>query len=261
MAAGKWIGGILGWMAGGPLGALAGLAIGAIFDYGLDDVNKQDSNSNQSTGRQYGQRSEEGQRNSFLFALLVLVSYVIKADGRVMHSEMEATRRFLRNNFGPEAQLQGEAILSRLFQEHNIRGRASFAATVADCCRQVADNIDRAQRLQLLSLLATVARADGTVSPEEAEAVRQCAVWMRLTVDDAEAALSLGGDTLADAYKVLGVQPTATNDEVRRAYRKLALEYHPDRVSALGEDVRKVAERKMQLINDAKERIYKARGM
>ena len=57
------------------------------------------------------------------------------------------------------------------------------------------------------------------------------------------------------------ISPNATDDEVRKAYRKMALKHHPDKVATLGEDVRKAAEQKFQQINDAKERIYKARGM
>ena len=68
-------------------------------------------------------------------------------------------------------------------------------------------------------------------------------------------------DKLNEAYKVLGIEPTATDDEVRKAYRQMALKHHPDRVAALGEDVRKAAERKFQEINEAKERIYNARGL
>ena len=73
--------------------------------------------------------------------------------------------------------------------------------------------------------------------------------------------LNLKSNTLEDAYKVLEISPNATDDEVRKAYRKMALKHHPDKVATLGEDVRKAAEQKFQQINDAKERIYKARGM
>lgn len=73
--------------------------------------------------------------------------------------------------------------------------------------------------------------------------------------------LNLGGDSLADAYKVLEIDPSVTDEEVRAAYRRLALKHHPDRVATLGEDIRKAAEEKFQNINNAKERIYKARGM
>ena len=73
--------------------------------------------------------------------------------------------------------------------------------------------------------------------------------------------LHLEGDSLEDAYKVLGVSADASDAEVKKAYRKLALEHHPDRVAALGDDVRKAAEKKFQEINAAKERIWKARGI
>jgi DnaJ like chaperone protein len=73
--------------------------------------------------------------------------------------------------------------------------------------------------------------------------------------------LHLEGDSLEDAYKVLGVSPQATDEEVKKAFRRLALEHHPDRVAKLGEDVRRAAEKKFQEINAAKERIYKARGL
>ena len=73
--------------------------------------------------------------------------------------------------------------------------------------------------------------------------------------------LNLKGESLADAYKVLEIEPSATDEEVRKAFRKLALKHHPDRVATLGEDERRAAEEKFQQINNAKERIYKARGM
>jgi DnaJ like chaperone protein len=73
--------------------------------------------------------------------------------------------------------------------------------------------------------------------------------------------LNLEKDHLESAYKVLGMSPDATDDELKKAYRRLALEHHPDRVAALGEDVRKAAEKKFQEINAAKERIWKARNL
>ena len=73
--------------------------------------------------------------------------------------------------------------------------------------------------------------------------------------------LHLEGDSLEDAYKVLGVSPDASDDELRKAYRRLALDHHPDRVAKLGDDVRRAAEKKFQEINAAKDRIWKARGL
>lgn len=262
MAAGKWIGGFIGWMAGGPLGALAGLAIGAMFDCGVGNGDKQARGNDFSSAGGYDNRnSYEGQRNGFLFSLLVLASYIIRADGRVMHSEMNIVRRFLSQNFGDDAVKQGEDILSKLFDVQKQQGISGFKNTVADCCAQIAANMDYSQRLELLSLLVLISQADGNVAREEIEAMKECARWMQMTDADVDSMLNLKGNTLDDAYKVIGVEPTATDDEVRQAYRKLALQHHPDRVAALGDDIRKAAEEKFKEINEAKERIFKARGI
>ena len=84
---------------------------------------------------------------------------------------------------------------------------------------------------------------------------------MALSAQEVESMLNLGGKTLDEAYKVLEIEPTATDDEVKKAYRKMALKHHPDRVATLGEDVKKAAEEKFQQINNAKEMIFKARGI
>ena len=108
MGFGKWIGGYLGFVSAGPLGALVGFIVGALFDSMTDSSFKSEYNytSYDDNQRGYSQQQEyEGQRNSFLISLLTLASYIIKADGKVMHSEMELVRQFLRQNFGEIAAL------------------------------------------------------------------------------------------------------------------------------------------------------------
>lgn len=279
MAAGKWIGGVLGFITAGPLGALAGYALGSLFDRGLDEVNRDGDRSYNNayeaySGQQGGygdsysrqQHSYEGQRNSFMFSLLVLSSYIISADGKIMHSEMELVRRFLRQNFGEEACKQGESILLKLFEQQKRLGMAEYRTVIQDSCHQIRSNMMYEQRLQLLNFLVMIAQADNVVAPEEVAALKEVAIHMGLSAEDVEQMLNLQGgasatNSLDDAYKVLGISPTATNDEVKAAYRKMALKHHPDKVAALGEDVRRAAEKKFQEINDAKDRIYKARGL
>lgn len=254
MGMSKWIGGVLGWMAGGPLGALAGYALGALFD-----------SANKEAEQAYGNTSSyEGQRNSFLFSLLTLASYVISADGRIMHSEMEYMRRFLRTNFGEGAVVQGEQILRNLFEERKQmenRQPGSFANTIRQCGAQIAANMPYGERLQLLSFLAGIAKADGQVTPDEVQALKEIARAMLLTEQEVDSMLNLGAASMDSAYKVLEIEPTATDDEVKKAYRRLALKHHPDRVASLGEDVQKAAEEKFKQITEAYERIRKERGM
>jgi DnaJ like chaperone protein len=264
-------------MTGGPIGSLIGAVLGYQFEKMLNEVNTPEtqgtfSGSSGFGSRVYGQQDYdqqdyrrqqqyEGQRNSFLFSMLVLASYVIKADGRVMHSEMELVRNVLRQNFGDSARLQGEEILNKLFEEQKRQGASRFRNTVAQCCQQIAYNMDHAQRLQLLNFLVLIAQADGRVDPAEVTAMKECAQWMQMSTDEVDSMLGLGKDDLESAYRVLGVSPDATDDDLKRAYRRLALEHHPDKVAALGEDIRKAAEKKFQEINAAKDRIWKARGL
>ncbi|WP_315349618.1 DnaJ domain-containing protein [Hoylesella saccharolytica] len=273
MTIGKWIGGFLGFINAGPLGALAGIALGALFDMGLDRVNQSgtngeninneyDNNDFSPTGnRQNTSNYYEGQRNSFLFSLLVLASYVIRADGRVMHSEMETLRHFLRNNFGRLAVEQGEQIILNLFEQQKRIGLHQFREIIHESCMQIGINMDYSQRLQLLNFLTMLAKADGEVAVVEIEALRNIAVWIGLNATEADTMLNLKKDDINSAYKVLAVSPSATDEEIKKAYRKMALEHHPDRVAALGEDIRLAAEKKFQEINEAKERIYRSRGL
>ena len=275
MAFGKWIGGYLGFMIAGPLGALAGVVLGALFDglvgsfsSGGEYIGNDSSwgSRNDSSYREtYGnaQKVNMGDRNSFLFSILVLISYIARADQKVMHSEMEMIRQFLRQNFGEGAVTQGEQILRKLFDQQKQMGDASFRNAVIQSCQQISMNLSYSQRLQMLSFLAQVARADGIVDPREVNALREVARALGLSDREVDSMLNLsdGSTNLEAAYKVLEISPNATDDEVRKAYKKLALKHHPDRVATLGEDVKRAAEKKFQEINAAKDLIYKARGM
>ena len=263
MGFGKWIGGIVGFMAAGPLGALAGYAIGSMLEGKEEDNYSGGGYGGGYTGRT-SQDSAYGQRNSFLFSLLVMASYIIKADGKVMHSEMEYVRQFLRRNFGEAAVTEGNQILLNLFEQRkrmDANNPQAFKNTIYECGVQIKNNLGYEERLQLLNFLSQIAKSDGNVCKEEIDALKEVALSMGLSTKEVDSMLNLGGNTLEEAYKVLEVDPNATDDEIKAAYRKLALKHHPDKVATLGEDVRKAAEEKFQQINSAKERIYKARGI
>lgn len=273
MAMGKWIGGFLGMMVAGPLGAIAGFVLGSLFDKGSEEGQQFINNNQQGSNSTYGngpydgyqtrQQQYDGQRNTFRFSLLVLASYIIRADGKVMHSEMNMVRSWLRANFGEASVSEGEEIMRRLFDEQKRLGMPEFKTAVLSSCRQLRQIMPYEQRIQLLSFLVNIAQADGVVVTEEVNALREITIDLGLSESDLDSMLNLhdASSSLDAAYKVLGVAPTATDDEVKAAYRKLALKNHPDRVASLGEDVRKAAEKKFQEINAAMETIKKARGL
>lgn len=275
MALGKWIGSALGWIlsGGNVLGAIAGYCIGSLLSDATSTAERENGfNGNGNTFRndysdtQFNQRPFEEDRNSFLFSMLVLSSYIIKADGKIMHSEMNCVRNFLRNNFGEQAVRQGEDILLKLFEMQKQQGTTTFKETIRKSCVEISFHMNIGQRLQLLDYLIIIAKVDGTVSPEEVYALKEVAAYLGLSAQDVDSMLNMEASSnqqigLDEAYKILGISPNATNDEVKAAYRKMALKHHPDRVSTLGDDVREAAEKKFQEINNAKERIYKARGL
>lgn len=282
MASKTWIGGVIGWFILGPLGALIGAGVG----YYLENEGENEESLNEKLRRAAGagpngssgggrakssrfaeepqprnSRQNEANRNSFLMAMLTLSSFIIKADGRIMHSEMEVVRQWLRATFGESAVAQGEEILRKLFEESTRKGIQQYRRDIRETCHLVSQHVDPSGRLQMLDFMVQIARADGNVDRTEIDALKDLARWMDMRTDEIDRLLSMEKDDLESAYKVMGVGPDVTDDELKRIYRKLALEHHPDRVAALGEDVRRAAEKKFQEINNAKERIWKARGL
>ena len=248
-------------MAMGPLGALAGYALGSMLEMQGDNMGAGPTGFGPSASPG---NEAYGQRNSFLFSMLVMSSYIIKADGKIMHSEMECVRQMLKENFGEQAAEEGNQILLNLFEQQkqmDARNPYAFKNTIRECGEQIAQNRSYEERLQLLAFLAKIAVSDGHLSPLEVDALKEVAVSMHLTTQEVDSLLNLGGNSLENAYKVLEIDPSATDAEVKAAYRKMALKHHPDRVATLGEDIKKAAQEKFQQINNAKELIYKARGM
>ena len=275
MSKAKWIGGFLGWVAWGPIGALIGYLLGKAVDTyidgshqlpggdGWDQRQSRQGSYRQQTGQgQYdrgsstqsrqGRYTADEQRNSFFVSLLVLSSAVIKADGRTHPAELRTVREFIRTNFGEQAAAQAEQILQRLdSQQVNIYSVGG----------QIAANMNYSQRLQLFQYLVSIATADGDFSASEKSVLEAIASAIRLTSTDAASIIAMYYKEADSAYTVLEISPSATDDEVRSAYRRMAMKYHPDRVATLGPEVQKAAEEKFKKIQEAYAAIKKQRGI
>lgn len=235
---GKWITGGLGWAIFGPLGGILGFAIGSIFD------------SAEITSKAY--TTGETSRNGYIASLLVLVSAVMKADGKVLKSELDYVKAFFLKNFGQHA--ANEAL-------HLLRDLLKQSVPVQDVCKQISDNVDYHSRLQLLHFLFGIAQADGVVSQAEQVLINNISNYMGISNSDYESIKAMFVPVLDKYYTILEVSPNATNEDIKKAYRKMAIKYHPDKVSHLGEDIRQAAEQKFKEVNEAYEKIKKERGV
>lgn len=232
---GKWITGGLGWALFGPIGAILGFAIGSVFD------------SMETTKIYTGETS----RNGFIVSLLVLVSTVMKADGKVLKSELDYVKRYFYDNFGPSAAREAILLLRDILKQ---------SVPLRDVCKQIQENVDYHSRLQLLHFLFGIAQSDGVASVEESRVISEIAGHLGITEADFQSIKAMFVPDTDKYYKILEVSPSATNEEIKKAYRLMAIKYHPDKVQHLGEDIRIAAEQKFKMVNEAYEKIKKERG-
>lgn len=237
---GKWIGGGLGWAFGGPIGAIVGFVVGSMFDGSTEAIKTK-------TGTGYAARTTTG---GYVMSLLVLTAAVMKADGRVLKSELEYVKKFLVHNFGWDSAQEATKMLRDLLQQ---------TIPVNEVCRQIKQNMNYSARLQLLHFLFGIAQADGAVDPNERDLIAYISTEMGITSKDFESIQAMFvRDTNAD-YKILEIEPSASDVELKKAYRRMAMKYHPDKVSHLGDDFQKAAKEKFQKVNQAYESIKKER--
>lgn len=260
MGFGKWIVGALGWAMFGPIGGI----LGYYFTSKLEKLSEEAAVGSED------QSWTQGQRNSFLMSLLVLSAAVIKADGKASAQELQTLRRFFTKNFGANAAQEIEEIVQELI-------RKDF--NLYEVCVQVRSCMDYSQRLQLYHYLVELGACDGLIQ-REIDVIEVIGTYIGLAKEDIDAIFAQFGRYNSNSgsqgsssnnsssysnsesnYRILGISPSATDDEVKKAYRKMAIKYHPDKVATLGEDVQKAAEEKFKTISQAYEAICKERGI
>jgi DnaJ like chaperone protein len=232
----KWIGGTLGWAFGGPIGALLGFAFGKMYE-----------DMNAGTFAQGGT-----QQSDFNVSLLVLTAAVMKADGVVKRAELDFVKRFFLTNFGKERAEQYVLMLREILKQE-IR--------LAEVGGQIRQFMDYPSRLQLMHYLFGVALADGQLAAAELQTLTSIGGYLGLSPADFNSIKAMFVKEVDSAYKILEIDPNASDEVVKKAYRDMAFKYHPDKLSHLGEEVHRSAEKKFQEVSAAYDQIKKQRGM
>lgn len=248
MALGKWIAGALGWAMFGPLGGLLGYFLASRLERLAEAASGYEGGQ---SWEQSDRTWNQGQRNSFLISLLALSAAVIKADGKVSSAERSRLREFFAANFGPQAANEAEEILNEVLQKD---------FNLYEVCSQIRSCMDYSQRLQLYHYLVSLGACDGLVQ-KEVDLLETIANYIGLSKTDSDAIMAQFRPNNDSNYRVLGITPDATDEEVKKAYRRMAVQYHPDKVATLGEDVQKAAEEKFKAISQAYEAICRERGI
>jgi len=235
---GRWIAGGLGWAFFGPIGGILGFALGSMFEI--------PENKTQTEG--YASTTI----GSFAMSLLVLVAAVMKADGKIMKSELDYVKEYFKKNFGEESASEAIKLLRDILKQ-NI--------PVREVSIQIKNNLDYSSRLQLLHLLFGISQSDGRVDKSEINTIEQIATFLGISFVDMQSIKSMFVDDVDSAYKILEIDSSVSDTEVKKAYRKMAMKYHPDKVSHLGEEFKNSAKEKFQKVGDAYNKIKKQRDL
>jgi DnaJ like chaperone protein len=236
---GSLVGFGLGWWVLGPIGAIIGMFLGG--------------RAESMTSEAATASSDRGSaRDGFVVSLLVLMAAVMKSDGKVLRSELDYVKNYLVNMLGVDQ--AGEALKV-------LRDIMKKEIPLSDVCHQIRVNVNYDSRVQLLHLLFGVAMADGVLNTVEVNEIQRISDGLGVSPADYQSVLNMFYSNREAPYRVLEIAPSATDQEVKKAYRNMALRFHPDKVAHLGPEFQKSAHAKFSKVNEAYDLIKKERGL
>jgi DnaJ like chaperone protein len=245
----KWLGAGIGFVAGGPIGAIIGFAAGSVVDaYTKEEFDQE----RRVFERHYKQAPQQTRSGDFEISLLVLAAIVIKADGKIDQRELN----FVRAQF---VGMYGKQRANNAFQL--FKGIMKKQISARQVCLQIRQNMPHSSRLQLLHFLFGIAKADEHVSEIEVDQIKKIAGYLYINQYDFESIKAMFYTSTDSAYTILEIEASASDAEVKKAFRKMAKKYHPDKLQGLGEEHLKGAQEKFQSIQAAYDAIKKERGL
>ncbi|MFS4492930.1 TerB family tellurite resistance protein [Maribacter sp. 2308TA10-17] len=242
----KWVAAVIGFYLFKYPGAILGFFVGS----GIDSLSRSEASGPSVLRDMTRQKVSPA---DFELNLLSLCSIVIKADGSVSQTEMDYVRQYFVQTYGKE---KANAIF-RTFNELNKKREISAKRICAFLNQRTRYEV----RLQLLHFLFGIAQADGAVRDSELNKIREIAGYLRVALRDFESVKAMFVKSADNAYKILEIEKTASDDQIKKAYRTMAKKYHPDRVNTENEAIKKGAEEKFKQVQKAYETIQKERGL
>ena len=241
----KWLGAGLGFTLGGPIGSILGFALGSVIGgFSKEDIER---------AKVYGETSRTRQSGDFEISLLLLSSIVIKADGKTDERELAYVRNHFKNMYGEERANNAFKLFKSFIKTNKVSTR--------QISEQIRRNLTHASRLQLIHFLFGIAKSDGAVNEAEVNSIKIIAGYLYINQYDFESIKAMFYDSSDSSYRILEIEKTATNDELKKAYRKMVKKYHPDKLQHLGEEHVKGAEEKFKQVQKAYEQIQSERGL
>ena len=232
----KLLWGGLGWAIAGPIGAILGYTYASMKE-----------------GQSYIQSPKSRTKHGdFIMSVLVLFAKVMKADGKLLKSELDYVKQFLKRQFGIQQTKDLMLVFKDILdQEYPLK----------DVCRQIQRSMDHPSRLELIHILYGLSQSDGHVHPSEIRIIQTIANYLNISSNDYASIKAMFAKDENAAYRILEIDPSTSDKQIKEAYRKMANKYHPDKVAHLGKKMQTVAEEKFKSVNDAYQQIKKDRNL
>ena len=231
----------LGWAFAGPIGGLIGWWLGGQVD------------ANPNMGKSFSPGIPQQTRpGDFAIAMLVLVAAVMKADGKVVKAELDYVKQFLIKSFGRDNAQEMLVLLKNLLEQEYY---------IYEIANQINSHMNKAEKLQLIHVLFGISQADGQVHASEIEIIQEIGQHLKLSALDVDAIMAIFIKDNHSYYKLLEIDASASDPEIKKAYRSMAARFHPDKVQHLGPEFQKMAEDKLKAIHEAYQQIKTERGM
>ena len=232
--------------------AILGFAIGSLIDQYQQGARVGQTNGQGTAQDPFEFYRRQSSKYDLPTMLMALSAAVMKADGKVLRIELDYVKNFFSAQFGRQFNATHLQTLKQFLDSPSI--------PLQEICHDIRNRMTPEVRTQWVHYLFGIAKADGDVGTAELNVISRIATMLGIPAVEFESLRNMFYRNVDSDYKILGIEESATDEEVKKAYRKMAVTHHPDKVAHMGEEYLKGAQEKFQRIQDAYEAIKKRRG-